>query len=264
MPALPGFTDKPFCTYSSLARASVALLNPLEQHISLQKALVKLPVDTLAGFDDVAAQFEGYARPLWAVASLFSARDVADSLGLDLDSWYLSDLDSFDQRMVEMKTISYALLMASAAFLSGMEAIAREDLERWLRQINGREMPCNSWRWFYVPVNLARESQNEDLMAQDSNSLDFDLGEGWSSDGLRGGRGGNGLSIARKALRCDLRGCSREFASAFWRLFDVDKQYLGSAIPFKRILTYRFAFAAFWSAIAIARVQLDAHSTTSE
>lgn len=32
---------------------------------------------------------------------------------------------------------------------------------------------------------------------------------------------------------------------------------LGSAIPFGRSLTYRFAFAAFWSAVAIAGVQLD-------
>jgi hypothetical protein len=32
---------------------------------------------------------------------------------------------------------------------------------------------------------------------------------------------------------------------------------LGSAIPFGRSLTYRFAFAAFWAAVAIAGVQLD-------
>ncbi|KAJ5167573.1 uncharacterized protein N7482_006354 [Penicillium canariense] len=293
MPALPGFTDNPFQTRSDLVRASIALLQPLEQHMSPQKAFVKLSTETAAGFDEVAAQLEGFARPLWAIASLLAPGSSTDGLGLDVDSWvcglragtnpasseYWGDLGDFDQRMVEMESIAYALLTAPAAFLSGMDALARENLERWLRQINGRKMPQNNWRWFRVLVNLALGSQDEDVVAQDLSVLDsFDLGEGWSSDGIWGDErkqvdyysGSFAIQFARmlyvrfmedRGLASDNRERierfkleARQFASAFWRYFDVN----GSAIPFGRSLTYRFAFAAFWSAVAIARVQLDA------
>ncbi|PIG83918.1 hypothetical protein AARAC_001869 [Aspergillus arachidicola] len=293
MPALPGFTDNPFQTRSDLVRASAALLSPLEQYKSSHKALIKLSTDTAAGFDEVSAQLEGFARPLWAIASLLAPASSADSLGLNVDSWacglrvgtnpasseYWGDLGDFDQRMVEMESIAYALLMAPAAFLSGMDAVVRENLETWLRQINGRQMPQNNWRWFRVLVNLALGSQEEDVVAQDLKMLDsFDLGEGWSSDGLWGDErkqadyysGSFAIQFARmlyvrfmedrglpsndwsRIQRYKLE--ARQFASGFWRYFDVD----GSAIPFGRSLTYRFAFAAFWSAVAIANVQLDA------
>ncbi|GMG36074.1 unnamed protein product [Aspergillus oryzae] len=201
MPALPGFTDNPFETRSDLVRATGALLSPLEQYKSPQKAFIKLSTDTAAGFDEVSAQLEGFARPLWAIASLLAPASSADSVGLDLKSWacglragtnpasseYWGDLGDFDQRMVEMESIAYALLVAPAAFLSGMDAVARENLETWLCQINGRQMPQNNWRWFRVLVNLALGSQEEDVVVQDLNLLDsFDLGEGWSSDGLWG------------------------------------------------------------------------------
>ncbi|KAE8410927.1 hypothetical protein BDV36DRAFT_306586 [Aspergillus pseudocaelatus] len=292
MPALPGFTDNPFRTRSDLVRASTALLNPLAQHKSPQKAFIKLSTDTAAGFDEVSAKLEGFARPLWAIASLLAAGSGTDSLGLDVDSWacglqagtnpasseYWGDLGDFDQRMVEMESIAYALLMAPAVFLSGMDAVARENLETWLRQINGRQMPQNNWRWFRVLVNLVLGSQEEAVVAQDLKMLDsFDLGEGWSSDGLWGNErkqadyysGSFAIQFAQmlyvrfmedRDLAPDDRSRverykqeARQFASGFWRYFDVD----GSAIPFGRSLTYRFAFAAFWSAVAIAGVQLD-------
>jgi hypothetical protein len=261
MVALPGFTDNPFQTRSDLVRASAALLKPLEQYKSPQKALIKLSTSTAAGFDEVSAQLEGFARPLWAIASALAPVNKADSLGLDVDSWvcglragtnpasseYWGDLGDFDQRMVEMESIAYALLMAPAAFLSGMDAMDRENLERWLRQINGRKMPENNWRWFRVLVNLALGSQDEDVVAQDLNMLDsFDLGEGWSSDGLWGNErkqadyysGSFAIQFARmlyvrfmedRALASKDRSRverykleARQFASGFWRYFDVD------------------------------------------
>ncbi|KAJ5364915.1 uncharacterized protein N7496_010628 [Penicillium cataractarum] len=293
MPALPGFTDNPFQTRDDLVRASIALIKPLERYRSPQRAFIKLSTDTAAGFDEVAAQLEGFARPLWAIASLLAPGNSADGLDLDIDSWvcglragttpacseYWGDLGNSDQRMVEMESISYALLMAPEAFLSGMDALSRENLETWLRQINARQIPRNNWRWFRVLVNLALGSQEEDIVAHDLNVLDsFDLGEGWSSDGLWGDErkqvdyysGSFAIQFARMLYVrfMEDRGLAshdrnrverykqeaRQFASAFWRYFDVD----GSAIPFGRSLTYRFAFAAFWSAVALAGVQLDA------
>ncbi|UPX15612.1 uncharacterized protein EKO05_0006055 [Ascochyta rabiei] len=45
---------------------------------------------------------------------------------------------------------------------------------------------------------------------------------------------------------------AEEFSLSFWRYFDAN----GAAIPFGRSLTYRFAFAGFWSAAAFAEVDL--------
>ena len=261
MPALPGFTDNPFQTRSDLVRASAALLNPLEQYKSPQKAFIKLSTDTAAGFDEVSAQLEGFARPLWAIAGLLTPANCTDSLGVDVDSWvsglragtnpasseYWGNLGDFDQRMVEMESIAYALLMAPAAFLPGMDAVAQENLKTWLRQINGRQMPQNNWRWFRVLVNLALGSQEEVVVAHDLKMLDsFDLGEGWSSDGLWGNErkqadyysGSFAIQFARmlyvkfvedRDLSFDDRSRverykleARQFASGFWRYFDVD------------------------------------------
>jgi hypothetical protein len=237
------------------------MLKPLEQYKSSQKAFIKLSAGTAAGFDEVSAQLEGFARPLWAIASLLAPASNADSLSIDVDSWvsglragtnpasseYWGDLGDFDQRMVEMESIAYALLMAPEAFLSGMDTMDRENLERWLRQVNGRKMPENNWRWFRVLVNLALGSQGEGIVAQDLNMLDsFDLGEGWSSDGLWGNvrkqadyySGSFAIQFARMLyVKClGDRGLTsedhsrverykleaRQFASGFWRYFNVD------------------------------------------
>lgn len=64
-------------------------------------------------------------------------------LGPDVDSWvcglragttpayseYWGSLGNSDQRRVEMERIAYTLLMAPEAFLSGIDVLARENLE---------------------------------------------------------------------------------------------------------------------------------------
>ncbi|KAL4975133.1 hypothetical protein BDW66DRAFT_160752 [Aspergillus desertorum] len=47
---------------------------------------------------------------------------------------------------------------------------------------------------------------------------------------------------------------AREFGREFWRYFDEDGEHNGAAIPFGRSLTYRFACAGFFAALAIAEV----------
>lgn len=87
---------------------------------------------TAAGFDDTAAQLERFARPLWAVPLLFG-ESTGDEV--DLESWvrglesgtdpnspeYWGDLGDRDQRMVEMESISFALLLKPDVFLGFYE-----------------------------------------------------------------------------------------------------------------------------------------------
>ncbi|KAL4891174.1 hypothetical protein BDV59DRAFT_194395 [Aspergillus ambiguus] len=290
MSPLPGFTDNPFQSRSDLVRAAVALLSALEPYKSKSKARIKIPVATAAGFDDTAAQLEGFARPLWVVPFLFGERS-GDRV--DLNSWiqgleagtdpnsaeYWGDLGKRDQRMVEMESISFALLVQPGVFLGSMSDVAKTNLVNWLRQINDHIMPQNNWLWFRVFVNLALvkrlgvpRSEVQHQVEADLKTLDsFRTGGGWSSDGLWGDNrkqsdyysGSFAIQFAQmlyvlfaghddEARAEEYRRLAKEFGAAFWRYFDQK----GAAIPFGRSMTYRFAFAAFWSSVACAGVQL--------
>ncbi|KAF4973443.1 hypothetical protein FSARC_268 [Fusarium sarcochroum] len=286
MSGLTCFTDNPFRDRSDLLRAATSIIKPLEPYRSTSKARVKLYPSTAAGFDDVAAQLEGFARPLWAVSALVD-KDVDPSLrswirgieaGVDPNGpEYWGQLGSFDQRMVEMESIAFALLMEPQIVLSFLNSESTENLENWLRQINNFTMPQNNWRWFRVLVNLAlakvlgsdkeaaRQAMDADFAVLDQ----FYLGEGWSSDGIWGDdrkqadyySGSFAIQFAQLLyVRCaddDQERVERyrqqavDFASEYWRYFDTN----GAAIPFGRSMTYRFACGAFWAAFALADIQ---------
>ncbi|KAF5025715.1 hypothetical protein F66182_2182 [Fusarium sp. NRRL 66182] len=285
MSALDGFTESPFRDRSDLVRAATAVIEPLEKYRSPSKARVKLYPSTAAGFDDVAAQLEGFARPLWAISALCD-----DDASPGLCSWvqgieagvdpenpeYWGQLGSFDQRMVEMESIAFAFLMAPDTMLSFLNPVSTQNLVNWLQQINHFTMPQNNWRWFRVLVNLtltkvlgsdpesARQAMDADLAVLDQ----FYLGEGWSSDGVWGDdrkqadyySGSFAIQFAQllyiRFAHGDRERVERyrqqaiDFASEYWRYFDAD----GAAIPFGRSMTYRFACGAFWAAFALAEV----------
>ncbi|KAI0547656.1 hypothetical protein F4679DRAFT_574682 [Xylaria curta] len=299
MPALEGFSDNTFESYDDLIKATVAILRPLERYKSVGKARIKIATATGAGFSETAAQLEGFARPLWAVAELLNLKvqnptALPDLQELDIESWitglkngvdpaspeYWGDVSDSDQRMVEMESIAYALLVSPSHFSFSEDQVARSNLVNWLRQINGRQMPLNNWRWFRVFVNLAlvkslgipleevRHNIDDDLEALDS----FYQEDGWSSDGPWGEArrqadyysGSFAIQFAQllyirfasdiDPTRADKYGLqAKSFASSFFRYFDSD----GAAIPFGRSLTYRFAFAAFWPAVINAGVELS-------
>lgn len=310
MPPLNGFTDNAFRTRADLVRGTEALLKPLGQYRSPCGARVKLQPSTYAAFDDVAAQLEGFARPLWVIAGLLS-QDV-NSCDFDASGWlsgieagvdpasteYWGDLNDIDQRMVEMESIAFTLLTAPEATLSLLSKSSQEKLKTWLSQINNYNMPQNNWRWFRIFVNLALfqvlgvpENDVRPTMDADFAMLDsFYLSEGWSSDGLWGDDRKQAdyysgsfaiqfaqllyvrLAVGDEARVQRYRDEARLFAAKFWRYFDSNGMFLtyvlyvdftdtpptGAAIPFGRSMTYRFAFAAFWAAVALSGVQLGA------
>ncbi|KFY17138.1 hypothetical protein V492_00871 [Pseudogymnoascus sp. VKM F-4246] len=310
MPPLSGFSHNPFQSRDDVARAATSLLKPLTPYKSSCGARIKLSTATGTGFDEISAQLEGFARPLWVVADLLAAQPTAPAAtpgsgDLDLDSWIrgldagvnpLSDTfwgqtGDHDQRMVEMEPIAYALLTAPSAFLSAppsapgqdspVDLQKRDRIIAWLRLINEKTVPPSNWRWFRVLVNLALVKscgvpydEVKPFMDADFKALDsYYLSDGWSSDGLwsadkRQADYYSGsfaiqysqLAYVRFAEDLDPERVERyrkeagEFAETFWRYFDVN----GAAIPFGRSLTYRFAFAAFWSAAVVAEIPLPA------
>lgn len=289
MPPLPGFSDNAFRTRNDFVRAAEALIAPLEAYKSPDNARIKIATSTGAGFSETAAQLEGFARPLWVVADLLHSGNSPAHLKTWIDGFragtdpqspeYWGDLASFDQRMVEMESIAYALLSHPTAFDFRNDVTTKKNLIRWLMQINSHSMPKSNWLWFRVLVNLAlvkvlgvpleevRCYIDESLKTLDS----FYLGDGWSSDGLWCDErkqadyysGSFAIQFAQllyvkfapsydqeRTMR--YKDQARDFAKTYWRYFGPS----GAAIPFGRSLTYRFAFAAFWSAAVVAEVEL--------
>ncbi|KAF1940591.1 hypothetical protein EJ02DRAFT_513013 [Clathrospora elynae] len=294
MPPLSGFSNNLFKTHADFKAASVALLRALKLYQSPHGARIKLPLATGTHFDDVAAQLEGYARPLWAIGALMHsdmvttdefkeliepyARGLAN--GTDPDhAEYWGPVVLRDQRMVEMEIISFALLAAPDTMFNSQTEEAKKNITAWLRTINGKDFPVTNWLWFRVMTNLALiqvcgvpKGELLDAMKVDLDLMEaFYLGEGWSADGIWGDEGRQAdyysgsfaihfsqLIYAKMAQSLDPERCGRfrsrakEFAGAFWRYFDTN----GAAIPFGRSLTYRFAFAGFWSVVAFAEIEL--------
>ena len=159
MPHISGFSDNLFDSRSDLVHAAVTLLKPLHAYKSPRNARIKLATGTGAGFSETSAQLEGFARPLWAVADLLrlDSKIVHDEAqlstwleglkaGVDPESEeYWGDLSDFDQRMVEMESIAYAILTAPELFGFLDDEKARANLVVWLRQVNEHKMPQTNW-----------------------------------------------------------------------------------------------------------------------
>ncbi|KAJ5287416.1 hypothetical protein N7478_003102 [Penicillium angulare] len=215
MPQVTGFSDNAFRTREDIANAAIALLRPLKPYFSPDKARIRIPVSTGVHFDEAAAQLEGFARPLWAVASLLqlestfkegccdpsltaTIREVTQPWimgmvsGTDPEhSEYWGAICDTDQRMVEAEVVSFALLAAPEQLFHSQDERTRRNITAWLRTINGKQMPSNNWRWFRIFANLALTrvcdipiSELSDEMRADFEVLDsFYLEDGWSGDG---------------------------------------------------------------------------------
>ena len=296
MTPLPGFSDNAFQTRSDYARAACALVRPLADYMSPQHARIKLPHSTGAGFSETAAQLEGFARPLWVIPHFLGIEESLDhTAAFSPQAWvnglkvgtdptspeYWGELRDFDQKMVEMESIAYAILLRPEWFSFVNDGIAKQNLIAWLVQINHRKMPQTNWLWFRVLVNLALYRvlgvPLSDLKAHIDDSLraldKLYLDQGWSSDGAWSDErkqadyysGSFALQFApllfvRFAPDYDgartkrYKDQAKQFAGQYWRYFSAT----GSAIPFGRSLTYRFAFAAFWTAALVAQVDFPA------
>ncbi|KAF3386630.1 hypothetical protein F1880_000100 [Penicillium rolfsii] len=282
------FSDSPFRTRANLQAACCALLNPLLPLFTPGCSRVKIGSSTTR-FDEGGAQIEGYARPLWGLASLLAgnynyqeAANWREGIinGTDPESpEYWGDIEDLDQRMVEMCPIGFTLAVAPHVFWDPLTDKQKENVTRWLNSINEREMPNTNWLWFRVFANLGLRRNGAayslSRIEADMDHLDtFHVGGGWSNDGPKthhqmdyysGSFAIQFLQLLYSKLAGDFdperaekyRERAKEFAKDFVFWFDPD----GRAIPFGRSLTYRFAMVGFWGALGFADVELPAPLT---
>ncbi|KAJ1557894.1 hypothetical protein HK096_004758 [Nowakowskiella sp. JEL0078] len=196
-----GFISNPFETREDVVDGLRALLDPLAKVASPGGARIKIG-NIATHYDEVAAQLEGFSRPLWGLASLLDSGDYYEytkvwTSGFENGSdpshdefWgYSRDKD---QRMVEMSPIGFALATAPKAFWEPLSETGKKNLITWLAAINQKEMPDTNWLWFRVFANLGLRkvgapTWDADRMKKDLNHLDtFYLDGGWSRDGPEG------------------------------------------------------------------------------
>ncbi|KAF5336519.1 hypothetical protein D9611_006700 [Ephemerocybe angulata] len=285
----PSLASNPLRTRDDLAKFLTDLLDPLEKYTSPGGSRIQLGY-TGTHYDDIAAQLEGYARPLWGLASLLAGggdyagkRRWVDGLknGTDPNSEeFWGNMRDKDQRMVECSPIGFFLSVAGEHTWDQLGEEGKGNLEDWLAIMNGKEMPNTNWLWFRVFANLGlkragSQKYNEDRMKKDLDHLDtFYIGEGWSRDGPEGVvqldyySSSFAIQFAQlvysKLMREEdpvrseeYRNRAIKFAQDFVHYFDDE----GRAIPFGRSMIYRFAMSSFWGALAYADVELPAPLT---
>ena len=241
---------------------------------------------TAAVYADETAHAEAFLRPLWGLAPLAAG-------GLPFGHWaewratltagtdpaspaFWGYITNQDQLAVEMAPLALGLLIAPEEIWEPLTTGERHHLAAWLRSIEQCSGIRNNWIFFRVLVHLAlakfsqpydHEFHERDLAALDG----LFLGDGWYSDGPTSQRDYYipmamhfyGLIYARLASAQDPARCERfrQRAAVF------AKDYLhwftptGDAVPFGRSLSYRFAQAAFWSALVYAGVAVEGWTT---
>ncbi len=255
------------------------LFDPLTPAFSLGRAQVRLGHDA-AHFDRKAAWLEGFARPLWGLAPLHAG-------GGDFRHWnlfrggiasgsdpghaeYWEPTRDRNQRSVEIAALGFALALAPDALWVPLSARAREQFVAWIRHVETVEMADNNWHFFPVMAGLGLERIG---LAVDECSRERHLDrieafyrrDGWYGDGPGGfidhyngfALQFYGLIYARHAAARDPARVARyrDRASAFCQGFRHWFGRDGAALAMGRSLTYRFATAAFWGALAYADLE---------
>ena len=263
----------PLRTRADVEAAMRALTQPVERYRSPGGARIRLSA-TAAHFDQAAADLEGYARLLWGLApaqvggadwidwSPIAAGLAAGCNPAHPEFWGWPG--RVDQRLVELAAIGFALRLVPEKLWQPLDDRSRTLVIDYLRRVHACEFVANNWKFFRLMIGMGLQSIGADHdRALDERYVDeieaFYLGDGWYSDGnvrradhyipfafhfygplLAALQGGGRTAAYRERARL--------IAPAVARWFADD----GPAIAFGRSMTYRFAIAGFWGALAFA------------
>ncbi len=275
--------NNPLRTRADVERAAADLLSPLLPLLSKGHARLRLG-ETGAVYPDAIAQMEAFARPLWAIVPMLLG-DCAAARPL-WDAWregivngvnpahpeYWGEPGDYDQRLVEMAVFGTGMCLAPEAFYFSLPEEARRNLYRWLDRINRLDMPKNNWIFFRVLVNIGFRTCGlpypEERLRADLEHIETHYeGDGWYFDypDQRDYYTFWAFHYYGLVYSVAMRNADPERAEAYRRrAVQVAADYAcrfdagGSALPYGRSLTYRFAQGAFFAAAAFAGVVSDA------
>ena len=278
--------SNPLRTRADLCRAAAEMLHPLTECMTPGKARIYVGQGSAHYSEDVAGM-ECWSRALWALVPMLAGKcPEAEELwpmwlegmihGTDPDhEEYWGNIRDCDQRMVEMAVMGCGLCFVPDRFLAPLNPAQRQNLIRWLNQINEYDMPKNNWRFFRILVNIGF-LQNGIPVDETRLQEDMDLieshytADGWYFDYptkrdyyTLWGFHFYSLVYAAVMDRRDPERCARireraaMIAPRFACWFDRE----GRGLPYGRSLTYRFCQSSFWAAMIFAGVKCDALTT---
>ena len=255
-------------------------LDPLKPYYSAGGARLHLG-ETGVTYGQAAIELEAFSRPLWALVPFWvgggSDPEFEDiyrrglAAGSDPENpEYWGECKDYDQCFVEMAAIACGLLNAPEKLWDPLSGAEKQNLARWLDQINHHQIPECNWQFFMILVNLALKKcgmpYDAENMARGLARIDsYYSGDGWSTDGASPQKDYYipwaiqyyGVLYSKFAADTDperaalYRSRAELFAQQFIYWFDEN----GAALPYGRSLTYRFAQNCFWAACVWAGLE---------
>jgi hypothetical protein len=265
----------PLKTREDVEKALLDLFNPLLPAFSEGGARVSLS-PTAAHFDFAAADLEGFARPLWGLAPFAAGGGhfphwplYAKGLSNGTDPKhpeYWGKVTDRDQRMVELAALGFALRLVPQHLWDPLDDRAKRNVAAYLLEARPYQFADNNWKFFRVMIDLGLEQVgvefDRSLTEQYLQELEaFYLDDGWYRDGnvprvdhyIPFAMHFYGLIYAALAKSDESR---RKRFREWARLFGPNIRHWfaddGGALVFGRSMTYRFACAGFWAALAFA------------
>ncbi len=266
-------------------------IRPLKPFYSEHHAFLHVG-NTGVHYGEKSARMEGFARIMWGLGPLWSAdntglpgelqTEIAEWLGLYKDGLvhgttpedeeYWADIFDCDQKMVEVAAIVFSIAINQKALWEDFSDTERENLYRWLNQINDNDMPKNNWRYFRILTNMTFRllglAWNEERMKEDFGLIEsFYIGDGWYFDGqptqidyyVAFAIHYYGLIYAKLMEEVDPEKSRvlKERSTLFFPDFVYWFANNGEEIPFGRSLTYRYAHSSTFAAMAYAELDVD-------
>lgn len=268
---------------SDLEKYMDDLFIPLENAFIRSHTRIHI-ANTSAGASDDVSGIEGFSRILWGLVA-HDHRGPQDSLWIKMRQGiihgtnpehkdYFGKALDYDQRIVEMAAIGYAFVLKPECIYEPLSKLEKTNLYKWLDQINHVEAYNCNWKFFRVMVNIGFKSlgldYNKEQMEAYLDDMDsYYIGNGWYTDGIQTEAHVDyyvpfamhyyGLFYSMYMKDVDPKRAEIYeqrailFASEFVYWFGKD----GSALPYGRSLTYRYAQSAFWSILATSGLKTE-------
>jgi hypothetical protein len=267
------WADNPLRSRADVERALKALCLPVERYRSPGGARIRLD-STSAHVDQESADMEGFSRLLWGLvpaqaggADWIDWTPIAQGLanGCDPDHpEYWGDCFDRSQRLVELAAIGLALRLVPDHIWEPLTQGQRDKVREYLVKGHACQFVDNNWMFFRLMLSMGLRhvgvAVDADLDAQYVEALErFYLGDGWYQDGMAR-RADHYIPFAFHYYGLILAALDdgdwtqryRERASLIAQ--DITHWFSddGAALCFGRSMTYRFAIAGFFGAMALA------------
>lgn len=277
--------ENPLKTRDDFVQSLIDLINPLYKTMREENLEGRVHLgESGAVYDENRRDIEGFMRTLWGVGPLCSTQERAEKFsqyyklategilaGTNPNSqFYWGKLDDYDQLFVEMGSLATFLILTRKFFWSKLDKKQQLNIYKWMDQINHQTIPQTNWLFFRILVNTFFEIVDADKKAIEY--IDHDLAEintyylddGWYFDGYRNqidyyiAWGMQYYGVLFSKLTPDINGKfaglfklrAQKFSESFKNWFDQS----GTALPYGRSQTYRFAQSSFWAVAAFAKI----------